>query len=277
MRRLALCAFATMSLVAAGCGKDDKSQDTGAGAITPKPVSLELSGSKKNVTMKAPATVEAGLAKITLTNSSKTDGAGQLLRIEGNHTAEEVAKASTAWGDKGKPLPDWLTLEGGTGNTQPGTTKTAIQQLQPGNYLAFDIESDASAPMKVTAGQSAAPPPVASRIDATEYSFIATGLKAGNQTVLFDNKGKQPHFIVGAPLNKGKTLADVRKAIMKESGPPPFDQKAGFDTAVIDGGRKQLVEITLQKGNYAFLCFVPDRQGGPPHVAKGMISEGLVE
>ena len=42
---------------------------------------------------------------------------------------------------------------------------------------------------------------------------------------------------------------------------------------MLDGGNKQVVQLELQRGNYALLCFVSDRQGGPPHVAKGMIQE----
>ena len=32
----------------------------------------------------------------------------------------------------------------------------------------------------------------------------------------------------------------------------------------------------LKPGKYALLCFISDRQGGPPHIAKGMITEATV-
>ena len=48
------------------------------------------------------------------------------------------------------------------------------------------------------------------------------------------------------------------------------------ETAVIDGGEAQLTEVDLSPGSYALLCFIPDRAGGPPRVAKGMISEAKV-
>ena len=38
-----------------------------------------------------------------------------------------------------------------------------------------------------------------------------------------------------------------------------------------------MVNLDLKKGKYALVCFIPDRQGGPPHVAKGMVSEATVE
>ncbi len=35
--------------------------------------------------------------------------------------------------------------------------------------------------------------------------------------------------------------------------------------------------LELKKGKYVPVCFISDRKGGPPHVAKGMISEATVE
>lgn len=45
-------------------------------------------------------------------------------------------------------------------------------------------------------------------------------------------------------------------------------------TTVLDGGAKQVTQLELAKpGKYALLCFIQDRAGGPPHIAKGMIAE----
>jgi hypothetical protein len=58
--------------------------------------------------------------------------------------------------------------------------------------------------------------------------------------------------------------------------PQPLEEVNAEETAVIDGGEEQLTEIELESGSYALLCFIPDRAGGPPHVAKGMISGATV-
>ena len=113
------------------------------------------------------------------------------------------------------------------------------QNLPPGKYYALDIESNKSAPLEVTGSGGGSQPTAGPVVEATEYSFKATGLKTGKQTVLFDNKGKQPHFVVALPINPGKTIADVKKVVATEgepSGPPPIDEKSGVDTAVLDGG-----------------------------------------
>ncbi len=47
-----------------------------------------------------------------------------------------------------------------------------------------------------------------------------------------------------------------------------------ISTQVIDGGTAQNLTIFLQPvRDYAVICFVQDRTGGKPHVAKGMIEE----
>lgn len=44
-----------------------------------------------------------------------------------------------------------------------------------------------------------------------------------------------------------------------------------------NGARRQLAALNLGRpGNYVLICYVPDRAGGPPHLAKGMVSEAKV-
>ena len=77
-------------------------------------------------------------------------------------------------------------------------------------------------------------------------------------------------------MNPGATIEDVKRFFRTEEGEPPLQEDNVEETAVIDGGEEQLTEVDLTAGNYALLCFIPDRAGGPPHVAKGMISEAKV-
>ena len=122
----------------------------------------------------------------------------------------------------------------------------------------------------------AAPPAAEGTIVATEYAFESEGLKAGTNTVLFDNAGQEPHLVVAVGLKEGRTLAEARRFFRTEKGEPPIDEGRSFSTAVVEGGVKQSVELELDAGRYVLICFVPDRKGGPPHVAKGMISEATV-
>ena len=227
--------------------------------------------------MTGPKSVEAGSVRVSFKNAGKEGASAQLIRIEGDHTVEEALKAGEAWGDKGKALPDWVRLAGGTGFVNPGDEGTATQILEPGKYVVVDIDSNTSAELEVTGDGGGELPETTAKIEAVEYSFETSGLKAGTVELTFDNKGKEPHHIVAFPIKPGKTIADVKKFAESEKGESPVDERSGFSASVTDGGLTQVLEAKLKKGNYAVLCFIPDRKGGPPHVAKGMVSEATVE
>ena len=282
-----LALAAALPLGACGDDDDDDGGSGGSGGSEPTAVSFELKPAGKKATMEGPSSVKAGVARLTLQNSTKDDGGVQLVRIEGNHTSEEVLKAGEGWGDKGKALPEWMRLVGGVPNTVAGKSSTVTQSLAPGKYVAADLQSNAVAEFDVTGEEAGELPETTGRIDASEYSFTTTGLKAGRSEVVFDNKGKEPHFVVGLPIKPGKTIADVRKSLAEEGeteetpseeeDPVEENDPSVFDSPVFDGGGKQVLSLNLKKGKYALVCFIPDRKGGPPHVAKGMISEAVVE
>ena len=268
-----------LALGAAGCGDDDDGGG-GSAAATPAEASklaIELGGSAKKPTFEVPQSVEGGVVEISFTNSAKGSHSAQLVRAEQGHTPQEALAAGEAWGEKGKGLPDWALTAGGFGDVEPGETATVTQELAPGKYLVADLETDANAEFEVT-GEAAASelPSDGGTIEATEYEFTASGLKSGGAPILFDNAGGEPHFIAAVGIKPGKTIADVRKFLETEKGEAPVDESRGFSTAVIEGGQSQSIEVDLEEGDYALLCFVPDRAGGPPHAVKGMVSKVTV-
>ncbi len=269
-----------LALGAAGCGDDDDGGGGGGGApkaSEPSKLAIELSGSAKQPAFKVPKSVEGGVVEISFTNSAKGDHSAQLVRAEQGHTPKEALAAGNAWGEGGKALPDWAVVAGGVGDVKSGETATVTQELAPGNYLVADLNSGASAEFEVSGDSGAGElPSDGGTIEASEYEFTGSGLEPGGAPVLFDNAGGEPHFIAGVGIKQGKTLADVRKFLETEKGEPPVDESRGFTTAVIEGGQSQSIEVDLEAGDYALLCFVPDRAGGPPHAVKGMISKVTV-
>ncbi len=219
---------------------------------------------------------------MSLRNTGKAPHDAQIIRVEGDQTVGQVLKAIDASGE-GKPLPEWLRAAGGVGTVAPGKSATATDLLQPGKHFVLDTSpsrNGGTAEFQVTGEAGGEVPGAPVTISAKEYGFVAEGLKAGTAQVTFDNVGKEPHHVIAVPYAKGATLAEVRKALSDQgepSGPPPvnFDQVTG--TAVIDGGTKQVAQLELRKGKYALVCFIADRAGGPPHVAKGMLQEVEVE
>ena len=270
--RLALLLLlACLPVLLAACGDDD---DGGSDA----PQAFAVEANDEGVT--APESVGPGAIEIRFSNTGKKDHGAQVIKVGEGHTAAEVLEAGEAWGEKGKALPEWITFHGGVNTMEAGDSGTAVVDLDAGDYAVFDIESDADdayAEFTVEGDEGEDLPDTDGAIEAREYSFTANELTAGRGQVKFENVGDEPHHLVAAPIKPGKTIGDVRNFIKTEKGAPPFSEEETFDTAILSGGTNAVIDVDLQSGDYALLCFIPDRAGGPPHAVKGMISAASVE
>jgi hypothetical protein len=264
-------AIALLAAVAAGCGSSS------TGPPPAKKLRFEIENFGPEVQFSIPKSVNAGVQEAVFQNQSDSAHSAQLLRYDGQRAPLAVLRAASAWGEHGKALPDWIHLAGGFGRVKAHGASEGAVKLEPGAYVVVDLESQ----NKPVYGQfNAVPgkadssplPAAAAHIKAAEYSFSATGLTHGAHRVSFENVGDQPHMLAAAPIAKGASLADVKRAVKSQKGKPPIDESKAVDLAVIDGHTSQDVQLNLARGKYALICFVPDRKGGPPHVAKGMIS-----
>lgn len=255
-------------LPAVGCGGGDEDEPKATGAL--RITVTELSADRARYS--APRSIPAGLTKISLENEGKKPHKAQLMRIQGNHSIAEARRSR-------RPFPRWLYAEGGVGVTEPGETDSVIQRLDPGTYYITGTygEKGRVAPLRVVGRKSGADLPTTSAsIVTNEYSFIASGLKPGTSSVAFANDGFEPHHAVVAPVNRGGSVRQLRR-FLRGSAPIPVGTIVNLDkaqeTSVLERGQKQVVRLRLRPGKYALLCFVPDRKGGPAHVAKGMVDE----
>jgi plastocyanin len=292
IRNLRLAAFvillATASGFGAGCGSDDSGDDDEGNeqaATAPARVEIIATETGKETRLALPESVPAGVVTTELTNDGQAFHEAQLIRLDTGHTPEEALKVIAA---EGAPSPRWIHPAGGTGPARPGGSSSATQVLEPGNYMVFDapfanegrgIEFGvATFKAEGDAGAGELPDADAS-IEAYEYGFKVSGLSAGENTIEFSNTGDEPHHVIAAPYAPGATLAEVREAFGPEQqgAEPPLDFENAVSTARIDGGATQVTELNLDEpGKYALLCFVSDREGGPPHVAQGMLAEATV-
>ena len=223
---------------------------------------------------RAPRQVRGGLVEIRLRNSGDAPQKAQLWRITGNHTVKQALRARS-------PLPDWLRRAGGVALTEPGRTGRSLQSLPAGNYyVAATLGNPGSvARFKVIAPEPVPEAPRApARIEAIDFSFKVSGLKAGRNTIDFDNTGGQPHHAFFAPLRSGADLDDVKRFFSRRTstGRPPVDAERTRETVVLEGGDRQVTELDLAAGRYALICFVRGRRGGPQHIELGMINEVTV-
>jgi hypothetical protein len=278
-RRLQRCAgasFAAIALLAVAltaCGDDDEAQS----------LTFTVTQQGKATAIDGPRSAATGLAEITLKNDGKGESDLQLIRVEGDHTPEEVVEGLKQAID-GKAFPEWFFAGGGVGITAAGQSQTVTQVLKPGTYYAFDTEGSQGPPdpksvpaVEVSGDESSDEVEADDTVTAVEYAFEADTLPSGQTEIVFDNAGAEPHHLLASELVGDSTAEDVEAFFKSEKGKPPLSEKGTRSTAVVEGGEGQTVTMDLKPGRYALYCFITDRQGGPPHVFKGMVDEVEVE
>lgn len=287
-----------MAAGATGCGDDDEPARDAAAPVEAAGFVIEATAEgKSRKALRFPATVKAGLVKMTLENADAGQRSAQLMRILGDHDANDVLKIFTDEG--GDATPSWIQDGGGLAAVKPGASASVTQVLAPGRYVLFDdatqrgdgegpsnAELGATGEFTVTGPQSdAALPEQPATLTATDdgeddYDFEFAGFRSGVNQVRFENTGEQMHHALLFPIHEGKTIEDAEESFTSDAppaGPPPVDFAAGLGTAVIDGGNAQNISLDLEPGRYAVVCFITDRQGGKEHVHKGMIAELTVK
>jgi hypothetical protein len=268
-RGIVVCIAAVIAAVALGACGDEEEE-----ALT-----YTLTGQGKDSKIEGQESAETGLNEIAFRNEGEGEADLQLVRVEGDHSAEEAVEGIDA-AVKGKPLPDWFFAGGGVGGTGPGESQTVTQVLAPGTYYAFNTESSQGPPdpesvpvLEVTGAESSDTTESATTVSAIEYGFEAGEVPSGDVEIDFDNRGAQPHHLIASPLIGDATAEDVEEFFKTNKGKPPISEKGTRATAVLEAGEGQTVTLDLKPGRYAFYCFITDRQGGPPHALKGMVDE----
>jgi hypothetical protein len=291
-RRALLRAAATGAVLAVGlgvaaCGGDDDDDD-GGGEV--QQVQLTASGPENAPTFEVDTTeVSAGPTELTLVNDSQAPIDGQLgfIAAGDDRTPQEVVDA---FGNAvmNRPVPEFFQAGGGPALTPPGESSTVTQDLEPGTYYVLPADAipspDQVASFEVTENGDGELPETEGKVTAVEYSFSGEGLKAGTNDILLENTGGQWHHFLASKLKDDATIEQAKQYLLSEGeggGPVPFEgnpeESNAIESTVMDPGFSQVVEAELESGRYAFFCFIPDKQGGPPHVVKGMVSEVTVE
>jgi hypothetical protein len=116
-----------------------------------------------------------------------------------------------------------------------------------------------------------------------KYNDVPATVSSGVVTFLFQNKESFTitHEMIPIALPSGKTADDVIAAA-QATGPKSEDEwlHIGGDFGAIDTGASLVETLYLPPGNYAFACWQTGTQSGgengPPHAAKGMVSQFTV-
>ena len=107
------------------------------------------------------------------------------------------------------------------------------------------------------------------QITGEDFKFDAPDvIPAGLTELRFLNKGPAIHHLALLKLNGGKTVDDLTTALANPGPLPSWTKEVGGPNAAAPGEESNAT-LTLEPGNYAFICFVDI--GGQPHFAKGMV------
>ena len=233
----------------------------------------------------APDSVEAGYVTVRLLSRGKELHHVQLMRLDGGHTLKDLFDAMK---DPSAKPPAWMVEVGGPNAPVPGGESAAALELVPSRYaLICFIPSPDGMPhiMKgmakeivvLPAKQKVAQAPVkpANTVTLSDYDFaFSSPLVAGEQTLRLVNAAEQHHEMFLAMLAPGKKAIDLAHWAEKSEGPPPGMPIGGITG--LSKGEWNDIAVTLEPGEYALICFLPDFKDGKPHFVYGMIKQFTV-
>jgi hypothetical protein len=232
----------------------------------------------------APDVIPAGLTEFRFLNKGPAIHHMQILKLTKGKT---FADLSAALKNEGPP-PTWMKEIGGPNAPAPGAESNATLMLEPGNYAIICFVDIGGAPhftkgmvksLRVTSSTDAVAPAPTPDVTATlfDYNFkLSSPVVAGTHIVKVQNTGSQPHEVELVVLAPGKAAKDfIAWAGGGMKGPPPAKPIGGV--AGLEPGMSQSFTANFTPGNYAFICFLPDRKDGKPHFAHGMVKDFSVK
>lgn len=267
-----------LALVAAAACGTDKSPAPPATSQAAPPANV-VTFIARDYGFEGPAQLPAGATVFRLDNQGKELHHLVITRLDEGRTYDSLLAALRTPG----PPPRWMHLAGGPNAASPGAGSNATMNLVEGHYavLCFIPGADGVphvakgmiSPLEVTAaaGPAAREIPADVTIKLNDYGFeLSSPLTPGNHVIRVENAGPQPHELVLARLEPGKTVKDI-EAWEKagEKGLPPVSPLGGIAPMMANESGQFSVE--LAPGDYALICFVPDLKDGKAHVVHGMV------
>lgn len=230
-----------------------------------------------------PDSLPSGMTTLRLENRGSEPHEVVLVKIPDGRTLADVQKALASEGEH------WIEkqLEGGPAAVIPGQAATSVTlMLSPGRYaVACGVPGKDRTPhvMKgmlksliVTPATRVAPAPTADdTLTMVDFAYhFATPLSAGTHTIRVVNAGSQPHMLILAKLEPGKTIDDALAWAATRDGPSPVAWITG--TSALRANGVVYVHADLTPGTYMLACFLADDTDGRSHIAHGMRTQVIV-
>lgn len=223
-----------------------------------------------------PAEMESGLNHVTVMNSSSGPFSLLVATMPESVTLEEV---NAILADPEAPAPEWLSqqwLPGTPNASMPGESATGYAFFYPGTYFAANIFSPNPAVEFAVAGDPwGVPAPTGDvRVGMVEYGFVGIEgqVDAGSYLVEVVNNGASLHELVVLSIPEMWSPEELLATMESGSEEDSAAIVGVGGTAIASPGATSWVDLELEVGYYAALCFASDDFAGPPHFLLGMIS-----
>lgn len=275
-----LCRVVAVPMILAACAGDSPDGEAPEAALegaaaAPVP---EVTVTTTEFSFQSPDTLPAGQTRIRLVNDGAELHHVVMIKLS-EHSLQEFADHLKA----NQKMPAWAIEVGGPNAPAPGEESNATVKLETGRYAMVCLIPSADGVPHIMKGMMREVV-VAPRgtvvadageadieIKLTDYDFEMSELTAGKHRIRVTNDSPQPHEAVVIQLGPGKSAMDFIAWVEKQQGPPPAKPLGGVTD--LSPGQSNTFEITLDPGNYALVCFVPDAGDGKPHFMHGMVKE----
>ena len=272
-------AVAAAIVASTACATNESAQADTTAESTELAAPHEMHVVARDFAFDVPDTVPAGVTTIRLNNEGPDMHHFWIVKLAEGKTLDNLLAET-----RGDKLPEWAVSVGGPNTPAPGEQATPITlDLEPGNYAALCVIPAPDGIPHVAKGMSttfvvapssarAAAPKADMTLVLADYDFrFSTPLTAGRHVIDVRTEAPQAHEVLMVQLAPGKSLNDMMEWVAKPNGPPPGKPVGG--TVGIAPGRANLLEVDLQPGEYALVCFIPDHKDGKPHFMHGMMKQ----
>lgn len=263
----------------AACAASERSEPSDSGeASSVSTAPHEMTVVARDFAFEIPDTVPAGVTTIRMKNEGPDLHHFFLVKLADGKTLDNLLAET-----RGDALPDWAVMMGGPNSPVPGGEAVVTVDLEPGNYAALcvipapdgipHVAKGMSTSFTVVPGPETAVAPTADIVlTLSDYDFTPSmPITAGKHLIDVRTDAPQSHEVFIVQLAPGKSLNDFMTWMAKPSGPPPGKPLGG--TVGISPNRSNLLEVDLQPGDYALICFFPDKGDGKPHFMHGMMKQ----
>ncbi len=222
---------------------------------------------------RVPTSLTAGIVNVVTTTHQTNPNLTDAVDMARLNTVQAKSKVAAGMGKGISGVLPYITLVGGV-DQMPRASRAATFDLSAGTYVVFDLNAltaskNPHSPYKfftVTGSGSGAPPASAATVRLIDFKFqVPTGLPGGVSTVRLVNTSHEPHEMNLAKVAQGKTMADVKAALMSNASPKWVTEIGGW--GVISPGQTEWAHLNLTPGNYLLACWVPDMFSYPGHKA----------